>query len=192
MKSNKSLKIFLDIDGVLSNHFGLVEEWKTYKFRHQDKIIPYFNLSHRRERLFGSMAMVCKYNIEEFNIFCRVIGFENIEKIIITSTWRKSYSLKTIATVLYLQGLEFEICKKISDQTKTKDIILPPYSSGINYSKEVRHREIEDYISSKGLNQEDCIIVDDIDLKDRFEEMYYDFCDYRNGFEYKGARKQWL
>lgn len=184
--------IFLDIDGVLSSHMGLVSEWKKYRFRHSRKVTPCFSNMDRWDRLIGSMAMVCPYNIEEFNIFCRYIGFENIDKIVISSTWRLSHKLSDIAKVLYLQGLEHEIAKKIIDRTKSIKVPRYGYDNTVGYTKKQRYLEIDAYINENNLNRDHCIVLDDIPLGDLLGDMYYDLCDYINGFEYDGLKNKWL
>lgn len=180
--------IFLDIDGVLSNHIGVIEEWKKYKFKHSIKISPFFNNIDIWDCLIGSMAMVCPYNIEEFNKLCCSIGFENIDKIIISSTWRFSHPLSKIATVLYLQGLEHEIAKKIVDKTKSIQVPKYGYDNTVGYTKKQRYLEIDAYINENNLNRDYCIVLDDIPLSDLLGDMYYDHCDYINGFEYNGFK----
>lgn len=189
---NKNFTIFLDIDGVLSNHNGVVENWKEYKFKHSRKIAPCFNVEDRRDHIFGHTAMICPYNVEEFNIFCRSLGIENIDKIVISSTWRLGHSLGEISTVLYLQGLEYEIAKKIKDKTKSISVPVEPYASSVGYTKRQRALEIETYISDNKLVKDYCIVLDDIQLDDLLGYMYYDLCDYIKGFEYDGLKEKWI
>lgn len=180
------ITIFLDIDGVLSYPMGVAEEWKMYRFPHSEKINQYFHSEGKQEKLFSSMALICPYNVEEFNILCRVIGYENIDRIVISSTWRVGNPLSRIKTIFYLKGMDYEIVNKINDVTPT---INAPTCYGGTSSRTTRGDEIMLYIKEHGLSLNDCLVVDDIDLSQYLGESYYDLCDYIKGFEYNGVKR---
>lgn len=183
------ITIFLDIDGTLSNIGDVNNDFKLFNLSRGRIINGYFNVEHRRERYLNWMSMVSKYNIEEFHYLCNVLGYDNIDKIVITSTWRYELDLKRIARVLYLKGLDYELVKKITDMTdilKREEVV----ESG-EFTKTLRTLEIEKYIKDHSLLPDRCIVLDDMELGNELGEMYYDFCDYVKGFEYNGIRLNW-
>lgn len=190
---DSKLTLFLDIDGTLSNIGDVNKDFSLFTLNRSRIINGYFNVEHRRERYLNWMAMVSEYNIEEFHMFCKVLGYKNIDKIVITSTWRYELDLNKIARILYLKGLDYELVSKIKDKTKILKRSSVPYISGNDLStKDFRSAEIEDYIREHELIRDNCIVLDDIPLGEKLGDMYYDFCDYVKGFEYNGVREKWI
>lgn len=190
---NSKLTLFLDIDGTLSNIGDVSKDFSVFQLSRSRIINGYFHVEHRRERYLSLMALVSTYNLEEFHMLCRVLGYDNIDKIVISSTWRYGIDLQRIARVLYLKGMDYELVSKIKDKTKILKKADMPYTSGNDLSSSYyRAAEIEDYIKEHELIRDNCIVLDDIPLGEKLGDMYYDFCDYVKGFEYNGVREKWI
>ncbi len=150
--------IFLDFDGVLNSKDFL------------DDKEHYSHPSH------AEGTHINPFNVQLINELVSKTGAE----VVVSSTWRLSYSIDKLNEMLKSKGATFKIIGKTPDLSKV--------SSGWGgYAS--RGNEIQDYLDSLDLSPESFIIIDDIDnmahLSHRLVLTDYD----DNGFNEKDLKK---
>ena len=135
VKSNKRFTLFLDFDGVLNNQ-------KYLRFQKNND--------------FTNSEPFDSENIKNLNKLCKIIKFE---KIVISSSWKKSYPVDELAAMLKLSG--FLYSSIVKDTTENLS----------NSSATGRSSEIKQYITKH--NIKNYIILDDLNLASDFKFGFY-------------------